>query len=630
MLNRQRADGSMNAYGWSDDVELLRAWSKLAAIGHSDIVGLGVKKLAEGAWNSASMERQWGIQDDRADVEHITEMVADTLPHMVYLDYGNPAYVERSMTTVKSIRDFFTRENKRGWRLFRSVNVGPNWIDPDPHQAVDSVYAHRLGQVGLGLMWYSENPEAVRTFSEWADSWIEAAKLSERGKPAGLLPVGIAFETGEPGYPDSTEWYDAPYNRPPDYTQCFIRQNLAYNLLQSVYRVKGEPRYLEPIDAACSVAMTYRENPVKSPELGSAEWIGKNLAEGGDFSSVLAKARLYTGTDKYDEFLRGQGIAGTRMVFYDRLLHFGAAPYMRYLMSGNKDHITYGADTIGHLVDKRGIEMVTTEVVMTDRVGLGGAVENCLFGPFTGGIGGWGGMGMPNFAVRWENLGRHVAILVQESSREELKLLAYNFGPEDRVAGMRLWYLDPGGEYLLTQGPDADGDDMPDSLSTQESFKLEHRGDIRHLELPVGEVQVVTVKQTGQPTEPPPRVDVAMAPGDIGYENGVLTLDVHNLGNEAVQGLRVLVYDGPPAAGEIIADEILSNLKAPTDLIPRTATLGFEWRPADRKHLISVVLDPDDELAEITERNNVATRLVPSMVPEWRRPKTRAEGFRKQ
>jgi hypothetical protein len=171
---------------------------------------------------------------------------------------------------------------------------------------------------------------------------------------------------------------------------------------------------------------------------------------------------------------------------------------------------------------------------------------------------------------------------------------------------------------------------MPDSLSTQESFKLEHRGDIRHLELPVGEVQVVTVKQTGQPTEPPPRVDVAMAPGDIGYENGVLTLDVHNLGNEAVQGLRVLVYDGPPAAGEIIADEILSNLKAPTDLIPRTATLGFEWRPADRKHLISVVLDPDDELAEITERNNVATRLVPSMVPEWRRPKTRAEGFRKQ
>jgi len=299
-------------------------------------------------------------------------------------------------------------------------------------------------------------------------------------------------------------------------------------------------------------------------------------------------------------------------------------------MSGNKDHITYGADTIGHLVDKRGIEMVTTEVVMTDRVGLGGAVENCLFGPFTGGIGGWGGMGMPNFAIRWENLGRHVAILVQESSRQKLKLLAYNFGPEDRVAGMRLWYLDPGGEYLLTQGPDADGDDMPDSLSTQESFKLEHRGDIRYLELPVGKVQVVTVKQTAQPGEPAPRVDVAMSPGDIGYESGVLTLDVHNLGNEPVQGLRVVVYDGPPAAGEVITDEILSNLKAPIDLIPRTATLGFEWRPENRKHLISVVLDPDNELAEITERNNVATRLVPSVVPEWKRPKTRAEGFRKQ
>lgn len=629
MLNRQRADGSMNAYGWSDDVELLRSWSKLATIGHSDIVGAGVTKLAEGAWNSASMDRQWGIESGRADVEHITEMVADTLPHMIYLDYGNPAYIERSMATVKSIRDFFTKKNERGWRLFRSVNVGPNWIDPDPHEAVDSVYAHRLGQVGLGLMWYSENPEAVRTFAEWADAWVEAAKLSEKGKPAGFLPVGIAFETGDPGYPDGAQWYDAPYNRAPDYTQCFIRQNLAYNMLQSVYRITGNPQYLEPIDAAFALAEAYRQDPKQSAEMGSAGWVAKNLATGADFSSVLAKTRMYTGTDAYDEFLRGEGLAATRTIFYDRLLHFGEASYLRYLMSGNKDCITFSADTIGYLIDKRGIEMVTTECVMTDRVGLGGTIENCLYGPFTGGIAGWGGIGMPNFAVRWENLGRHVAVLVQESGRDELRLLAYNFGPEDRLVGMRLWQLAPGGKYLLTQGPDADGDDVADSIALQESFELEHRGDIRNLELPVGEVQVIAIKQTAEPTGALPMVDVGVSSADIGYESGVLTVDVHNLGNEPVQDLRVLIYDGPPAAGELIAEQVIANLKAPVELIPRTATLGFEWLPEDRRHVISVVLDPDNELAEITESNNVVTHLVPSKLPEWKRPKDRSEGFRR-
>ena len=630
MLNRQRADGSMNAYGWSDDVELLRGWSKLATIGHSDIVRLGVKKLAEGAWNSSSMDRQWGIEDGRADVEHITEMVADTLPHMVYLDYGNPAYIERSMATVKSIRDFFTKKNERGWRLFRSVNIGPNWIEPDPREAVDSVYAHRLGQVGLGLMWYSDNPEAVRTFTEWADAWVEAARLSEKGKPAGFLPVGIAFETGEPGYPDAKVWFDAPYNRPPDYTQCFIRQNLAYNMLQAVYRVKNDPRYTEPIDAAYELASAYGAKPGKEPEPGSPEWVGRSLATGGDFGSVLMKTRLYTGTDKYDKFLRGEGIAATRTTFLGRLLHFGEAPYVRYLVTGDKDYITYGADTIGYLIDQRGIEMTTTECVMTDRVGLGGSVETCLFGPFTGGIAGWGGMGMPNFAVQWENLGRHVAILVQESTREKLKLLAYNFGPDDRVVGMRLWRLSPGGEYLLTQGPDAEGDDVPDSIGMQESFTLEHRGDARYLELPVGQVQVITVEQTAKPPAPRPKVDVGVSPSDVGYENGVLTLDIHNLGNEEVRDLRVQIYDGPPAAGNVIADRVLAALKAPVDLVPRTATLGFEWRPVDERHLISVVLDPDDELIEITESNNVVTLLVPSEVPEWGRPKDRTEGFRRQ
>ncbi len=631
VLNHQRADGSINAYGWSDDVELLRGWSKAAAIGHSDRILLGVTKLAEGAWNTARMDREWGLEDGRADVEHITEMVGDTLPHMVYLDYGNPAYVERSMTTVRSIRDFFTQENGRGWRLFRSRNVGPDWIDPDPRWAVDSLYAHRLGQVGLGLIWYSENPEAVRTFGEWADSWAEAARLSEKGKPAGFLPFGIAFDTGRPGFPDSQKWYDAPYNRGPLYTDAFIRQNMVYNLLQSVYRVTRDERYLEPVNAAYDLAMDYVRNPVASPEVGSRAWVGKNLHSGVGLASVLAKTRLYTGTGEYDEKFRHfmADYIGDLKVFYDRLVHFGESPYLRYLATDDKDYVTFGADSIGHLIDRRGIEIVTTEVIMTDRAALGWGVETSIFGPFTGGIAGWGGMGMPNFAVTWENLGRHTAILVEKSTREELKLLAYNFGPKERVVGMRLWFLAPGASYLLTQGPDRDSDDEPDSVTIEETFTLERRGDISYLELPAGELQVVRVRRTGDTAPAPPASDVGISSDDItlaasaeGSETGHLTVTVHNIGNEAVENLRVTIYDGTPAEGKKIAEEVIPRLPAPTDLTPKTASVVVRWDPRGEKHLVSVVVDPDNELAEITETNNVAVRPVPYKIPEWKRPQS--------
>ena len=45
------------------------------------------------------------------------------------------------MRTMKKIRDFFTGINPEGLRLFKSVNVGVDYLDPDPHWAMDSLYA---------------------------------------------------------------------------------------------------------------------------------------------------------------------------------------------------------------------------------------------------------------------------------------------------------------------------------------------------------------------------------------------------------------------------------------------------------------------------------------------------------
>jgi len=131
--NRQRPDGSIGG-GWSDDVEILRSWWLVAASGLSPRAYETVKKLADGIWESDMMNREWGMEDNRADAEHILEMSADSHPHMVFLDYGNPTYIERSMKSFKPVVEFYTGINSKGHRHAKAWHFGPDWIDPDPHR----------------------------------------------------------------------------------------------------------------------------------------------------------------------------------------------------------------------------------------------------------------------------------------------------------------------------------------------------------------------------------------------------------------------------------------------------------------------------------------------------------------
>ena len=250
--------------------------------------------------------------------------------------------------------------------------------------------------------------------------------------------------------------------------QGFIRMNYLYNLLLQMYVCTGDPKYLEPIDAAFSIVEKFDANVPQDAPPGSEEWVAESLYRwDADFSPILAKAKMLTGTDRYDKFLREH--AGGAVEQYGVLLHFMDGPYVRYLGTNDKQYVIDGNKGLAYLLNQRGFPMVTTEVVMTDRAGLGFDEEFAPIGPMTGDIRGWGGS-VPSYAITWRNINRHLAALVTpHASNSRLKVLLYNFNQEPMDAEMLLWRLDVGGEYELTMGPDTNNDDAADTVETKKS-----------------------------------------------------------------------------------------------------------------------------------------------------------------
>jgi len=612
--NRQRADGSIGG-GWSDDVEILRSWWLVAASGLSPRAYETVKKLADGIWESDMMNREWGMEDNRADAEHILEMSADSHPHMVFLDYGNPVYIERCMASFKPVVDFFTGLNARGHRHAKAWHFGPGWIDPDPAGAVDAIYNGRLRPPGISLAWYNSNPLATRTLVEWAKAWAEDAKSTGKGKPAGFLPLGVAFADCEQGSPGSKHWYEAPYTQvitksPHRAYLAFFPQSFTYHLCLLAYKLTGDESLLEPYDVAWQLASDYMNSPVQEAPMGSREWTGKQLTTGyygAELPILISRVREATGTTRYDDFILK---AGQRINHYGREIEWSSLEYVRYLIDGDKGHIVNGADAINHTATARGFEMLTSEVFMTDRAGLGALLERFVDGCVMGPVHCWG-VSMPEIAVTWEGLDEQFVPLVKESSEKHLKILAYNFSKDATEGKMRLWRLKPGWRYTVAVGPDSDGDDAADKPLTSTTIDLMHRGDAVAISVQPGLTHVIEVEAAEKLRDVPKALpDAGISSDDIRYDGQLLRVKVHNVGSAPIEGLSVELYEGEVKPEAKIGAASVSHLEAPNDLVPRVEVVSLKWSPTSKPVKVICILDPEDEIYEITERNNRAEVLL--------------------
>lgn len=584
--DRQQPDGQLGG-GWGDDCEILRSWP-VAILGADDPVARrGLKRLVDGLWEAEGLE-ELGFPNRVSDVEHVAEDVSDTQPAMLAYDYGNPKYVERCMKPAGLMRDLWTAVNKRGQRLFRSAWFSATQVREEKPYAVDVFYTARAAKPAIWLAWYGGYPEVKEVLCEWLDTWVDAAKATSRGKPAGVLPPAIGFEDGRiGGYGKS--WWD------PDLRWSYYvwpgAIRLMHEALLAAYAVSGERRYLEPIETEADLAMRYggEDGPAGSPQ-----WCAARLR--GLLGPALAKRRLLTGDKRYDDYLMRHG-----------------THYMRFLLTGDPAHLVSGLEAALSSM-RYNLPMVTSEVRYTDRVWVRG--HELLFSMFTGadGIAHY----YPVFSVTWLNTHGRVAACVREAGGKGLVVWAYNFDEEPRRVGMRLWRLAAGSTCRWQLASDRDGDGKAEAVLEQGAMKLRERGQALWLTLPPRRLVLISVTSRGAKARLPDKLpDLAIGEGDARVRllpsgRAVVRCKLHNLGAADARGVRLavawLVGDQKPA-GERKAD--VGTMAAVRDLQPSIATVRIILPPLPQP-AASISLSCECKGPELTTVNNRIVVAVPA------------------
>ncbi len=103
--------------------------------------------------------------------------------------------------------------------------------------------------------------------------------------------------------------------------------------------------------------------------------------------------------------------------------------------------------------------------------------------------------------------------------------------------------------------------------------------------------------------------DLSMAPASATIlDTGILTAVVHNLGDMASGLSDVAFYDGDPDAGGVLIEKV--SLSSIAGYGTRQVTVEWILADAEGSHDIYTVVDPDDDVTEMYEDNNVATLPV--------------------
>ena len=95
------------------------------------------------------------------------------------------------------------------------------------------------------------------------------------------------------------------------------------------------------------------------------------------------------------------------------------------------------------------------------------------------------------------------------------------------------------------------------------------------------------------------RPDLGISRDDVTVRGNRVTVKVHSLGSVDSPAAAVAVLD---PSGKRLASAEVASLKAPLDLLPKTATVEIALPPGARA--AAVVIDPDSRLREITRMNN--------------------------
>jgi hypothetical protein len=559
---RQLENGEIGG-GWNDDVEILRKWGAVASAVDLPVVNQGIARLADGVWEANSDLQQHGYPRGKNDVEHGAEDVSDTQPVSIALNYGEPRFVARCLLNSSHIERLWTGRTENGRRHFKSYNYGWDVVDDDPEARFDVVLNARAANPGLYAAWYTQNAQLLGVLEEWSESWVAAAMSTEGNKPRGVFPAGVKFPEGRSFDP----WYSTPTYK--NYTKPGYYDHLLFEHLLGMWLITGKERYLEPMHGAMELAVAQWQSGASGPE-GSAAWAGQAMRR--RIVETACRWRLITGDERYDEFLRAESV-----------------PLVQYQLGGADRGDVVNALRAAIDYNATNYEMLTSEVLFTDRVFLKGANEIAtIYG---------GGVGIsrcPSQAVRWENGGEDLAAWVEEAGHTHFRASVFNFAAQERQVGMQHWRLQPGVYSLSLRSEESPGTGEPPQTVT-----LRHRGDSIPLSLPSRVSYEVELKQVNRfAWDPSTLPDLAAPRKPKSVSARQVEWKIFNLGSQAAHAVQVELRAGET----VLAQQRIAELPGVRDYRLGEAMVSFACEVPDVP--LTLLLDPQDDIAEITERNN--------------------------
>ncbi len=587
---KQAPNGELGGkYG--DDVEILRWWLPIVLGADDSLARVGYTRLADGVWNSDQLERGFSKRID--DVEHAAELFRDTHPGLFLLQYGNPEYVERCLTSMQNFRDVWTGITTLGHRHFRSYYLSATAVSAYQPYDVDVAMNARALLPGLWAAWYNRNPELLHLLGEWGQAWIADASRTDNGKPAGVIPSAIAFDGDQIGG-HSTRWYDPALTYTYYNWDHLGHVNELQYLLTGLYALTQKPLFLQTVQFnAMLMSRPPLQNNAAIP--GSLPWVQQQLQSGGSdhtagvnpMGKLFAMAKQLGNSNSYDTLIGKYGAA-----------------YNRYTLSHNKQILEQGLQQMLNGL-RYNFPMLTSEAKFTDRVYI--PDNNLLAGMYLGHFG--AGYEYPSLLVSWKNTGKDAAILVHAGNRQSLHASVYNFG-QPRTAQMRTWQLEPG-VYQISTGLSKNDDDSIHDVLTTDTITITERVKDITLTIPAKQLLIIAVKQLqAYHTSTQQLADLALTKKDITIHTGkqphtyVVQAAIHNVGNTIANHVNVYVNAQLPD-GHVLKDSLnIQQLEAPNDLQPRIKKVQFTLELPAGKHFIKIKINCRQP--EITQLNNEA------------------------
>jgi hypothetical protein len=397
---RQHPGGELGGE-WGDDVEILRSWGPQALGLGSEAAAQGLRRLADGVWNSGLLEH--GYNRRIADVEHSSEPTTDTQPLAAALDPDAETLLERLKLTAQCAYHWIAPQPDGRYR-FRGAWFNCCEFDPKPERALDVHYNVRAMGPALWYAYFSRDARLIGLLANWGESWREAMRRTDHGKPAGIIPSAVRSADGS--YLIGSDAWDKPEAEWDYYQWSGRSQEAITSLFLALEDLTGEPRWLEAVAESFAVFSRCDAFPRLCDQIRQApeafyEWRRRSA------DARFDKAFPYTPAANDDAQLKA----------------------MAQLAAQAEQRLAYNFD------------MFTSEVLYTDRVyyGFPAAYQPFLFGGAAP-----RGERYPLFAVTWPVSRADFARGVLEATATSVRLRIYSFEPAGHPIAVRLWRLRPG------------------------------------------------------------------------------------------------------------------------------------------------------------------------------------------